>query len=245
MVAAGSGPPPPHFFVSAHPLREAPSAILRLSRHCRLLFYTPFLIRLRIFVSSLTLAAGLAVFALGLKSNKLLEDDRNRCLGAGSSIKLDLQALLNLTRTSSVMSASFIIITLFLIVFLARRWHHPSESKHDSFLQKIRTIVKLVMDGQFFAVCFVFSLMLTLASNANTRLEPALKNLPDPKLALRIPARYIENRYIMALVGTAWALTFGYLLGYVVVRPSHRGIIKQSDQNLISKLLFHFGLHNF
>jgi len=175
-----------------------------------------YLLKLRIFVSSLTLAAGLAVFALGLKTNKLLEDDRNRVLGAGFGIKLDLQALLNLTRTSCVMSASFIIITLFLIIFLARRWHHPSASKHDSFLQKIRTIVKLVMDGQFFVVCVVFSLMLTLASNANTKLEPALKNLPDPRLALGIPARYIENRFILALVGTAWTLTFGYLLGFIL-----------------------------
>jgi hypothetical protein len=58
--------------------------------------------------------------------------------------------------------------------------------------------------------------MLTLVSNANTQFEPATINLPDGRLRLGIPTRYIENRYFMALVGTAWVMSFGYLLGYVL-----------------------------
>ncbi|PLW56394.1 hypothetical protein PCANC_03437 [Puccinia coronata f. sp. avenae] len=58
--------------------------------------------------------------------------------------------------------------------------------------------------------------MLTLVSNANTQFEPATINLPDGRLRLGIPTRYIENRYFMALVGTAWVMSFGYLLGFIL-----------------------------
>ncbi|KAI7947839.1 hypothetical protein MJO28_009750 [Puccinia striiformis f. sp. tritici] len=181
------------------------------------LIYLLFLNSLRITVSFFTLATGLAVCALGIKSNQQLVNDRNRVSETASGTQLDSKALLNLTRTSLVMSASLIVNTLFLIVFLARRWHHPNPVKKDSILQKIRAITKLVMEGQFFIVCAIFSFLVTLLSNADTKFEPTPRNLHDFRTSLGIPGRYIENHYVRALVGTAWVFTFGYLLGCVAV----------------------------
>ncbi|OAV98097.1 hypothetical protein PTTG_25796 [Puccinia triticina 1-1 BBBD Race 1] len=175
-----------------------------------------YLLKLRIPVCLLTLATGLAVFALGFKANHILGNDRKRVSDTASGIKLDSKALLNLTRTSLILSASLVINTLFLAVLLALRWHHPNPAKNDHFLQKIRPIIKLILEGQFFVVCAVFSFMVTLLSNANTKFEPMPKNLPEFRLARGIPDRYIENHYVVALVGTAWVFTSGYLIGFIL-----------------------------
>ncbi|KAA1069537.1 hypothetical protein PGT21_027697 [Puccinia graminis f. sp. tritici] len=175
-----------------------------------------YLLKLRTTICLLTLTAGLAVCALGFKANQLLGNDRNRVSHATSGIQLESKALLNLTRTSLVMSASLIVNTLFLAVFLSLRWHHPNPSKHECFLQKSRAMIKLIMEGQFFAVCAVFSFLVTLLSNSNTKFEPTPTNLQDFRLALGIPGRYIDNHYIMALVATAWIFTFGYLFGFTL-----------------------------
>ncbi|OAV94186.1 hypothetical protein PTTG_02030 [Puccinia triticina 1-1 BBBD Race 1] len=72
---------------------------------------------------------------------------------------------------------------LFLTGVLALRWHHPNPAKNNHFLQKIRPIIKRILEGQSFVVCAVFSFMVTLLTNANTKFEPMPKNLPEFQLA--------------------------------------------------------------
>lgn len=168
----------------------------------------------RIILSLFTFGAGLVLCALGFLTNNVLKKDQEQASNLG--IKLDLDALYNLTRMCLAMGVNLVANTLFLTAYLARRWYRPNREKKDSLFQKTRPFVKMLMEGQFFIATAILALLTTFNSAATTKWEPGPRGFENFRQRIRFPDHYISNHYFGGLVAVSWLTTFGYMAGFAL-----------------------------